>query len=205
MSKSEVSKLSKFLIGLVILFMPYIGLFLLFVKKPFSKKANMLSVVYCIFMCIFLFTIMSGQFNNKDADREVIADEQLTVVGEEDITQNDIIDGENKQNVTNEDSPVIEGFYRVQIEDAIEKMYSEGLRFSNLNYTQTDSMACGLWTCLNTFEGKVLKKEHSYTVRIGHNKNYNDGEPTMFYLSIDGETVFWDEENEDAFFEAAGM
>lgn len=90
-----------------------------------------------------------------------------------------------------------EPFFKVQIETELQKAFSEGLDFSVMNYTQVDPMDNGLYTCQNTFVGKATKKTHSYKARIGYDKKARSA--TLYFMSIDGHTIMWDEEGEDAF------
>ncbi len=64
-------------------------------------------------------------------------------------------------------------------------------------------MEIELYHCKNTFEGKLTKKKHHYLARIGYDREKD--ESTLYFLSIDGETVYWDEEGEDLFFELKGI
>lgn len=198
-TQASMSWGKKFLITLAVIFMPYLGIFLVLIKKPFSAKTAKVCVVYCVTMCCAVTVMMVTQFGSRDNTAVINSTDNNAVVS--DVDQNE------KQGTTSnseESSTIIEGFYRTQIEDSIKEMYNEGLNFAALNYLQTDSMDCGLWTCTNTFTGKMTKKEHTYTARIGHNELYNEGQAMMFYLSVDGETLFWDEDGEDAFFKAVG-
>lgn len=190
---------NRFLIALAVLFMPYLGFFLVLIKKPFSRKVNRGVMIYCAIISCFVFAVMAQQFSSKDNQSEHNTPaSNSSVISEVDTKDSDTISNSEEQNT------IIEGFYRTQIEDSIKEMYNEGLNFAALNYLQTDPMECGLWVCTNTFTGKMTKKEHTYTARIGHNELYKDGQAMMFYLAVDGETLFWDEDGEDAFFEAVG-
>lgn len=47
----DVSVGMRLLIILAILFMPYLGIYIVWKKKPFSPKANRNCIIYCVFMC----------------------------------------------------------------------------------------------------------------------------------------------------------
>ena len=87
--------------------------------------------------------------------------------------------------------------YQEEIENNIKKMFNEGLRFTTIYYQQLDPMENGLYHCRNKFTGKATKKEHTYFVRVGYDKEL--GTSTVFFISIDGETLQWDEEAENEF------
>lgn len=186
------------LTSLAIIFMPYIAFFILLIKKPFSPQVNRNAAIYCFIISSILF----GSIYNRNITNDRNAD-----INGEQITTNFITNSSDDE-ITTEgfiiDNDTLESFYRTSIENNIEKLFDEGLDFSILNYQQLDSMECGLWTCRNTFIGKMTKKEHTYNARVGHNKLYNNGVAKLFYIAIDGETIMWDEEGEDAFLKAVG-
>lgn len=191
---------NRFLIALSVLFMPYLGFFLVLIKKPFSRKGNTWTMIYCAVMSCLVFAMMAHQYSERNYRAED------TLQNNDFVTSEVIMDKDSATTSGSEESStIIEAYYRTQIEDFIKELYEEGLNFSDLNYLQIDAMECGLWTCTNTFIGKATKKEHSYTARIGHNDLYNDGKAQLFYIAVDGESLFWDEDGEDVFFEAVGV
>jgi Ca2+/Na+ antiporter len=56
------SAMTKFLITLTVVFMPYIGFFLIIFKRPYSKKASMVAITYCILLSVFVFINMGKSF-----------------------------------------------------------------------------------------------------------------------------------------------
>lgn len=190
---ASISFGTRFLITLSIVFMPYLGFFLVWMKKPFSEKTNRGAMVYCAIISVIVFAIMAQKLSGKElafTNNSLMRNSTVseTIVSEESKMESD------------SDNTIIEGFYKTQIEEQFE----EGLVFSALDYLQTDAIGCGLWTCTNTFTGKMTEKEHIYTVRIGHNELFNDGQAIILFVAIDGETIYWDEETEDGFFDAVG-
>ncbi len=63
---------NRFLIGLVALFMPYLGFFLVLFKKPFSQKANRIWMVYCVVMTCIVFCVMSSKYTKQNDTESVI-------------------------------------------------------------------------------------------------------------------------------------
>lgn len=165
----------KIIASLIVLIMPYIGLFVIIIKKPFSKKMNLFGLIYCILICLLLVVELPNQSHKNQS-----------------INSN----FNTKSTVAKQTNAP---FLRVSIEDEIKKLYSEGLSFSNLDYVQWNPMENGLYHCKNTFTGKMTKKNHSYLSRVGYDKHTKTS--TLYYLKIDGNTVFWDEEGETAFIE----
>jgi hypothetical protein len=189
-NKTSASKdfKSKLFTTVLVILMPYIGFFILLIKRPFSKKTNIYLSIYCVLMSVFLFTsIFSKNFNNTNQ-----ADEISNISQQQNI--------ENKQIEVEPPEKTAEPFYRLTIEEEIKKLYSEGLDFSTMNYIQWDPMEIELYHCKNTFTGKMTKKEHSYLARVGYNKDTNSS--TLYFLSIDGETKFWNEDGETKFIDS---
>lgn len=181
---------SKLLTIVLVILMPYVGFFILLFKRPFSKKTNLYLSIYCVLMSIFVFTsIFNGKFNDTNKAEEI-----------SNISQQQNI--ENEQTEIEPTEKIKEPFYRTVIEDKIIELYSEGLKFSSMDYMQWDPMEIELYHCKNTFTGKMTKKEHSYLARVGYNRDTDTS--TMYYLKIDGETVYWDEEGETVFIENKG-
>lgn len=193
---NKVSKDSSFknklITVLLVVFMPYIGIFILLIKRPFSNKTNLTLGAYCIIMLSFLLMVIKNP-NGKDTDKQ---QENPQQVPQQEILQ---VEQELEQVELNEEKAA-EPFYRITIEEKIEKLYSEGLDFSNMNYVQWDPMEIELYHCKNTFKGKMTKKEHSYLARVGYDRETDSS--TLYYLKIDGETVFWDEEGETNFMDS---
>nr|WP_308759106.1 hypothetical protein [uncultured Anaerotignum sp.] len=174
-------------IGLIILLPPIAVLFLLG-KSPFKKKATIGCLVYCVLMSLYILPMILPTSSNNSGS----ANSEIGQVVEQNLTENKNTDG------------VIDGYYRLSIEDSVQDIWKNGIDFDTLNYVETDPMGCGLWTCKNGFTDLTTKKEHTYSARIGHNEKYQNGQATLFYLSIDGETLYWDEEQEDLFLETVG-
>ena len=57
---------NRFLIGLAVLFMPYLGFFLVLLKKPFSRKANRWCMIYSAVMSCFVFAIMGSNLSKQN-------------------------------------------------------------------------------------------------------------------------------------------
>jgi len=179
--------------------MPYLGFFLVLIKRPFSRTTNIVLMVYCAIISSILIHSVSNSFRDRYQLRENTTPAIHTSVA---ITENTKVS--EPSSTSEEHSTVIKGFYRIQIENMVEKRFNEGLKFPASGYLQIDPMECGLWVCTNTFTGKMTKKSHTYSARVGHNELYNDGYPQLFYLAIDGDSLFWDEDGEYAFLEAVG-
>ena len=193
---NKVSKDSSFknklITVLLVVFMPYIGIFILLIKRPFSNKTNLTLGAYCIIMLSFLLMVIKNP-NGKDTDKQQENPQQ--------VSQQEILQVEQElEQVESSKEKAAEPFYRITIEEKIEKLYSEGLDFSNMNYVQWDPMEIELYHCKNTFKGKMTKKEHSYLARVGYDRETDSS--TLYYLKIDGETVFWDEEGETNFIDS---
>lgn len=88
-------------------------------------------------------------------------------------------------------------FIKANLESVVAGLYTEGLDFSTMNYTQTDPGEDNLWYCRNTFTGKQTKKSHSYYARVGDYPGQSH--QSIFYLEIDGKVIGWDEPGEDEF------
>lgn len=81
--------------------------------------------------------------------------------------------------------------YKIAIEEKISEYLKGDVKFDAwTNYRQWE--LDGLIYAENKFTQNG--KRHTYKVRIG------DG--TIFYVSIDGETIYWDEDGEDAFLDS---
>lgn len=186
-NNNKNDNISNIFTALIILIMPYIGIFIILLKKPFSKKVNLFGAIYCVLMSLFL---MGAMFGDKP-DKDILVDKNAAV------QQNTAT--ENKDN--NQDVSMVQDksmpFFRIAIENDVKKMYSEGLDFASLDYMQWDPMKNELYHCKNTFTGKMTKKEHTYLARVGYDINLDTS--TLYYLAIDGETVLWDEEGETIF------
>lgn len=66
-TQATMSGGKKFLIALAVIFMPYLGIFLVLIKKPFSAKVTKICSIYCVAMCIAVGVMMATQFGgNRD-------------------------------------------------------------------------------------------------------------------------------------------
>lgn len=73
------SRTCKVLTVLAAIFMPYVGFFLIVVKRPFTKKTNIFISIYCLFMTVFVFTTLFSQPKPEDKD---------SIIPEKSTTQN---------------------------------------------------------------------------------------------------------------------
>lgn len=140
-------------------------------------------VLICFVVYLFIF---SDNDNNKPVTQTVQTVQQ--------ITESDVY----AQNISKAAVIIIDQ----AVQKTIQKKFSEGLDFDFLG-TCVDPMKLGLFTYKNGFEGKASKKEHTYSFRVGTNKLINNGIPKLYYLSVDGETWYFDENGEDKFISAS--
>lgn len=91
------------------------------------------------------------------------------------------------------------------VQQTIQKEFNEKLEFYGVMWSMTcvDPMKLGLYTYKNKFKGEISKREHSYSFRFGINKLVNGGEPKVYYISVDGETWYFNEDGEDRFMSAS--
>jgi hypothetical protein len=214
--KSEVKRILTFLL---IIFFPYMGFFIIAVFKPFSVKTRKYLFVYCIIVCALAIyqikEILVDKNETQNDSKEIsnienVNDVLSTYVTNENASPSDVnenITVESQQIVvpettieTDPEEIIVVPNYREVIENSILKLYNEGLNFSLLNYIQWDPMEIDLYHCKSTFEGKMTKKKHNYLARVGFNRETE--ESVLYYLSIDGETIMWDEDGEDSFIDS---
>lgn len=91
------------------------------------------------------------------------------------------------------------------VQQRIQREFNEKLEFYGVMWSMTcvDPMKLGLYTYKNKFKGEISKREHSYSFRFGINKLVNGGEPKVYYISVDGETWYFNEDGEDRFMSAS--
>lgn len=99
------------------------------------------------------------------------------------------------EDVANTDTPK-EPLYIISVENMVTELYGPA-DFSALSYQQTNPGDDNLYYCRGTFKDKVYKIEHSYFARIGYNTEANSS--TIYFLSVDADTIYWDEDGEIAF------
>ena len=91
------------------------------------------------------------------------------------------------------------------VQQTIQRKFNEKLEFYGVMWSMTcvDPMKLGLYTYKNKFKGEISKREYSYSFRFGINKLVNGGEPKVYYISVEGETWYFNEDGEDRFMSAS--
>jgi|GEM_PF-5045073 len=199
---SNASGFTKFLIILAIIFMPYVGFFLVLAKKPFSGRKNVGAMVYCVIISVAAFSNMNSIYRNSTASPQATVS---SVVSTTHATTTTKPEATTKPPATGSNANVLQGNYKPAIEDMLRELYSDDEIVLSDYVQKTDfGVDVGFWYCYGDFWGGSPSNWHSVSVRIGHNRLYRDGEPTLFYFWIDDERILWDEDNEDDFLRIVG-
>jgi len=193
--ESIVSIPMRILTMLAIIFMPYIGLFIVIIKKPFSKKANVLWAIYCIAFSCFLFGTLYFTNINKPSDTT----NANNIIQESPITEQKVIPTQEKKETPLPKETQLPS-YKAMVEERVASLYKypNDVNFCAWTaYRQWE--AGGLVYVENSFKLWDSEVEHKYLARCSLPYKNELGETkatTFFYLRIDGETKYWDEDGE---------
>lgn len=190
-TQATMSGGKKFLIALAVIFMPYLGIFLVLIKKPFSAKVTKICSVYCVVMCIAVGVMMATQFGgNKDNTPVSNPADNTPVIS-------DTEESKDSEKETNWDYVLVDA----------EMLAEENLKEDYSNYSPKFRNIESGWvgeTLVGWVRGQVSIDGGTYygdfQMRFVYDATtYDKPTAVWVYKSIDGKTIGWNEELEDEY------
>lgn len=201
--KKIITVIEKVIVIILTLITPYIAFFYILIRRPFIARVNLYMAIYCVLICALIFGVVFANRPSTIAENKTAENTIAENTTAESITANSTTAESTTADSTSDNENNDAPSYSIELKDLIKSFYDEGISYSYFNYTQSDPMKIELYQCTGTFTGKMTKKDHEFSARIGYDRN--TGISTPYYLAIDGETIYWDEEGEDAFMESKGI
>ncbi|MEG0894113.1 MAG: hypothetical protein RSE93_00225 [Oscillospiraceae bacterium] len=171
--------------------MPYLGIFLVLIKKPFSTKVTKICSVYCVAMCIAVGVMMATQFGGNRDNTPVNNPADNTPV----ISDTD--ESKDTEKETNWDYVLVDA----------EMLAEENLKEDYSNYSPKFRNIESGWlgeTLVGWVRGQVSIDGGTYygdfQMRFVYDATtYDKPTAVWVYKSIDGKTIGWNEELEDEY------
>lgn len=185
-TKPESSRLLKLLIGFVVIFMPYIGFFVVLIKRPFKKKTNVISAIYCVAMSGLLFTFAFAppktdktvNGGNDEVRTVAVNNEKENTAPKQEVQENFIKKGDTISNDTCE--IYIKG---------VELSYDVMPRKKGSFYTHYEAKSGQVYIDISTNVKNIQKQNLSCDEIVSIKANYNDGYAYSAFPVVEDETT----------------
>ena len=189
-TQATMSGGKKFLIALAVIFMPYLGIFLVLIKKPFSAKTTKICAAYCVVMCIAVAALMTSQFRNNDNAAVSTPPDNTPVISDTD-------ESKDTEKETNWDYVLVDA----------EMLAEENLKEDYSNYSPKFRNIESGWvgeTLVGWVRGQVSIDGGTYygdfQMRFVYDATtYEKPTAVWVYKSVDGKTIGWNEDLEDEY------
>ena len=190
-TQSPMSGGKKFLIALAVIFMPYLGIFLVLIKKPFSAKTTKICSFYCVAMCIAVGIMVATQFGGDRDNTAVNTPIDNTPV----ISDTD--ESKDSEKETNWDYVLVDA--EMLAEENLKKDYSNySPKFRNIESGWVGDSLVGWVRGQVSIDGGTYYGD--FQMRFVYDTTtYEKPTAVWVYKSVDGETIGWNEDLEDEY------
>lgn len=199
-TQATMSGGKKFLIALAVIFMPYLGIFLVLIKKPFSPKTTKICAAYCVVMCCAVAVMMTSQFRNNDNTAgNTPTDNTPTVSTPTDNTPviSDTDESKDTEKETNWDYVLVDA--EMLAENNLKEDYSNySPKFRNIESGWVGETLVGWVRGQVSIDGGTYYGD--FQMRFVYDTTtYDKPTAVWVYKSVDGKTIGWNEDLEDEY------
>lgn len=190
-TQSPMSGGKKFLIALAVIFMPYLGIFLVWIKKPFSAKTTKICSFYCVAMCIAVGIMMATQFGGSGDNTAVNTPiDNPPVISDTD-------ESKDSEKETNWDYVRVDA--EMLAEENLKEDYSNySPKFRNIESGWVGDSLVGWVRGQVSIDGGTYYGD--FQMRFVYDTTtYEKPTAVWVYKSVDGKTIGWNEDLEDEY------